>query len=196
MSEILSQFGERIDAFVDPVLWLVTARFGDKQSGLIATLVQKASVAPAFPRMLATISKNHYTWELIEQSRSFALHLFSEDQLAWVDRFGLHSGRDRNKFADLPTKPGTTGSPLLEDALLWIDCRVEACFDLGDRTTYLAEVVSANAGVSGLPLRLERTLKLLSDEQRNELKRRRAHDIALDNAAISAWRTRKEATTS
>jgi hypothetical protein len=61
MPKILTEFGDLLDSVLDPVLWVVTARFGDEQSGLIATFVQKASLVPALPRMVATISRHHYT---------------------------------------------------------------------------------------------------------------------------------------
>ena len=56
-------------------------------------------------------------------------------------RFGLRSGRDADKLAGLSMTTATTGSPILTDALGWLDCRVEARLDTGDRTVYLAEVV-------------------------------------------------------
>jgi flavin reductase (DIM6/NTAB) family NADH-FMN oxidoreductase RutF len=188
MPENLMDVGDLLDAALDPVLWLVTARFGDEQSGLIATFVQQASLVPAFPRMLVGIAKHHYTCALIEHSQSFALHLVGKTQLEWVDRFGLHSGRTSDKFTGVQSSRGTTGSPLLEDAILWMECRVEAALDAGDRTVYLAEVMSAGTGADDTPLRLKRMLELLSEQQRSELQRMTANDITLDSAAISAWR--------
>jgi flavin reductase (DIM6/NTAB) family NADH-FMN oxidoreductase RutF len=188
MPKNLTEFGDLLDTVVDPVLWVVTARFGDEQSGLIATFVQNASLVPSLPRMLAAIAKHHYTWNLIENSRSFALHLVGETRLEWVDRFGLHSGRMSDKFTNLQTTRGTTGSPLLEDAVLWMECRVEASLDTGDRTVYLAEVVDVGTGADDKPLRLKRMLELLPEHQRSELQRMTANDITLDTAAISAWR--------
>ena len=186
-----TEFDELLNSVLDPVLWAVTARFGDEQSGLIATFVQKASLVPARPRMVAAIARHHHTWGLIEGSQSFALHLVGETQLEWVDRFGLHSGRTSDKFAGLPTRRGTTGSPLLEDAILWMECRVEASLDTGDRTIYLAEIVSVGTGADDRPLRLKRMLELLPEHQRSELHQMTAKDIALDTAAIETWRTGK-----
>lgn len=40
----LTDFGDLLDTVLDPVLWVVTARFDNEQSGLIATFVQKASL--------------------------------------------------------------------------------------------------------------------------------------------------------
>lgn len=192
MPKNLTELGDLLDTVLDPFLWVVTARFGEEQSGLIATFVQKASLVPDVPRMVAALAKHHYTWKLIENSQSFALHLIGETRLDWVGRFGLHSGRIDDKFNDLQTRSGTTGSPLLEEAILWMECRVETTLDTGDRTIYLAEVVDAGTGVDDKPLRLKRMLELLPENQQSEHRRMTANDIALDAAAIGAWRVGKD----
>src|SRR5438876_6036148 len=126
---------------VDPALWLVTARAGDAQGGMIATFVNQASIAPEFPRMLVGLSHQHHTRQLVETSGGFALHLFEEDHLDWVWQFGLQSGWTVDKLHGVAFDIGTTGSPLLREARAWLDCRIEARLNTGDRTIYLAEVV-------------------------------------------------------
>ena len=98
------------------------------------------------------------------------------------------SGRDVDKFAGLTVHCGTTGSPLVQAALGWLDCRVEARFDTGDRTAYLAEVVEARLERRDPPLTMRRLLQLAPPEKLQELRRQREHDGALDAAAIRAWR--------
>ena len=133
---------------LDPPLWLVTAADGGRRGGMIATTATQASIVAEMPRQLLTVDKRHNTHALIEASGAFAMHLIDETQLELVWRFGLRSGRDVDKLAGLHVRTGTTGSPLLPEALAWFDCRVEARMDSGDRTIYLAEVVE---------VRLERT---------------------------------------
>src|SRR5207237_6014496 len=90
---------------------------GPARGGLVATFVQQASLVPRLPRFVVGIANQHHTGELIRRSRAFALHLLSEDELDWVPRFGLTSGRSGgDKFAGLRTAEGATGSPILEDA--------------------------------------------------------------------------------
>lgn len=175
-------------AQTDRELWLVTARAGARQGGLIATFVCHASLPPELPRVLVAIAKQHHTWQLIEDSGAFALHLVGEEQLDHVWRFGLASGRDVDKFAGRAVQQGTTGSPLLEDTLGWVDCRVEARFDTGDRTAYLAEVVDAQLHRRDPPLTMRRLLQLAPADKLQELRRQREHDSAVDAAAIRSWR--------
>jgi flavin reductase (DIM6/NTAB) family NADH-FMN oxidoreductase RutF len=175
---------------LDRELWLVTAQVGPRRGGLIATFVSNASLVPDLPRMLIGIAKQHHTWDLIEAAGAFAMHLFGEDHLDWVWRFGLASGRGRDKLAGLPTTSGATGSPLLEDALAWLDCRVEARMDTGDRMVFLGEVVDGARLRAGTALSFQRMLKLAPPDKRVALKEGMVLDAAVDAAAIRVWRTR------
>jgi len=175
-------------AWLDRELWLVTAAAGGRRGGLIATFVNEASIVAELPRMLVGLAKQHYTHELVEASGAFALHLLGEDQLEWVWRFGLQSGRSADKFADLDVETAATGSPLLKNAVGWLDCRVEERLDGGDRTVYLAEVVQTQVTHFSQPLTLQRLLQLAPPDRLRELKRQRHADADLDAAAVRAWR--------
>src|SRR5262249_38705083 len=126
-------------AWIDREIWLVTAQADSRRGGLIATFVNPASVVPDMPRLVGGLGRSHHTWELVESSSAFALHLLGEQHLDWVWRFGLQSGRDVDKFDGLKWTAGPTGSPILADAIGWMDCRVEVRQHTGDRTLYLAE---------------------------------------------------------
>jgi len=182
-----------ISAFLsqlDREIWLVTAQAGPRRGGLAAIWVSAASIVPHLPRVLVGIAKQHHTWELIETSHAFALHLLGEEHLDWVWRFGLRSGRDTDKLAGLATQTGATGTPLLPDALAWLDCRVEARLDTGDRTVYLAEVVAGAQQRTAPPLTTRRMVQLAPAEKLVELREGLERDARVDAAAIEAWRGR------
>src|SRR5262249_21664529 len=134
---------ESLIARLDPPLWLVTSSAGQRRGGLVATFVIQASIVPGCPRMLVGIAKQHHTWQVIEEANAFALHLLGEANLPLVWRFGLHSGHETDKWNGLSIVSSPNGSPLLEAALGWLDCSVEAKLDSGDRTVYLGHVGAA-----------------------------------------------------
>ena len=174
--------------WLDRELWLVTAAADGRRSGLIATFVSEASIAPELPRVLVGLAKQHQTHALVESAGAFALHLLGEDQIDWVWRFGLKSGRSADKFAGLDVQTADTGSPLLSGAVGWLDCRVEDRLDTGDRTVFLAEVVQSQVTHFSQPLTLQRLMHLAPPDRLRELKRRRHADADVDAAAILAWR--------
>jgi flavin reductase (DIM6/NTAB) family NADH-FMN oxidoreductase RutF len=173
---------------LDRELWLVTAQSGARRGGLIATFVGQASIVPELPRMLVGLAKAHHTRELVEQSGAFGLHLLGEEHLDWVWRFGLRSGRDGDKLDGLSVRPGPSGAPRLADARGWLDCRVEARLDTGDRTVYLAEVLDAQAPDPRPILTVSRMIERTPADRRDELQEQMLRDGAGDAAAIRAWR--------
>jgi flavin reductase (DIM6/NTAB) family NADH-FMN oxidoreductase RutF len=172
----------------DRELWLLTAAAGGRRGGLIATFVSEASIVPDLPRVVVGIAKQHHTHALIEAAGAFALHLIGEGHLDWVWQFGLRSGRELDKLAGLSTTVAATGSPILADALGWLDCRVEARLSTGDRTVYLAAVVREESVRGGAPLTARRLIELAPPQYLRELKEQMTRDIAIDEAAIRAWR--------
>src|SRR4051812_21232342 len=100
---------------LDRELWIITARVGERCSGLVASYVSKVSLVPELPRVTIAIAKHHFTHELIEASNAFSMHLVGEDQLDWVWRFGIRSGRDVDKLRGLAMRTCASGSPILTE---------------------------------------------------------------------------------
>jgi flavin reductase (DIM6/NTAB) family NADH-FMN oxidoreductase RutF len=180
-------------ALTDREVWLLTSRVADARAGLIATFVNQASIVPELPRVIVGLAKQHQTCDAIERSRGFVLHLLTEDQIERVWRFGLQSGRDADKWEGLSCDDRAAGGPRLTDALAWLDCRVEASLDIGDRTVYAAEVVAGGIERAGSPLTMRRLIQLAPPERFRELKDGLLRDATVDAAAIRAWRASRAA---
>jgi flavin reductase (DIM6/NTAB) family NADH-FMN oxidoreductase RutF len=182
----------RVFELYDPPLWLVTATHAQHRGGLIATFAVRASIVANLPRMVLGVAKQHHTWRLIEGAGGFALHLLHPNQVDLALRFGLTSGHQADKFADLPSAATPAGQPWIRAALAWLDCRVEARMDSGDRTIYLAAVTdggtdpTASAGLA--PLTVRTLYTAAPPEQRAKLDALYARDGQVDAAAILAWR--------
>src|SRR5690242_1935253 len=93
---------------LDREVWVVTARAGSRRGALIATFVSQASLAPTYPRVIVGLARQHHTWELVEESGAFALHLIGEEHIKWVWQLGMTSGRGIDKLAGFNV--GTRGA--------------------------------------------------------------------------------------
>ncbi|MFO0788941.1 MAG: flavin reductase family protein [Pirellulales bacterium] len=175
-------------------LWLVSAAHADRRTALIAANVDSVSLVPELPRVTVAIAKHHFTHDLIEASDHFAMQLVDEPNIDWVYRFGITTGRDTDKFAGLDTATTPHGSPILTAAANWLDCRIEARFDTGDRTLYLAEVLDAHLNRHAAGLSIKRLLELAPPDKLQAMHAAMSHDIPLDRAAIQSYRNRYTAT--
>ncbi len=86
---------------------------------------------------------------------------------------------------------GATGSPLLTEARSWLDCRVEAKLNTGDRTIYLAEVIDAYYSKGARFLTVQRLLQLAPADKLRLLDELHDRDAVRDAEAIRAWRKEK-----
>lgn len=129
----------------------VTTTAGGRANGLISLSAGSGSVLREAPRVQISLAKRNLTHDLVTESGVFAMHLLAggddEDvraaSLAIITTLGGSSGRDGDKLATLDTKPGVTGSPILTDALSYVEGRVVAALDTGESTLFLADVVAA-----------------------------------------------------
>jgi flavin reductase (DIM6/NTAB) family NADH-FMN oxidoreductase RutF len=172
----------------DREVWVVTAAAGNRRGGLLATWVSEASIDREHPTVLAGIAPNHFTAELIDAAGGFAAHLLRADQIALALDFALGSGRDRDKLQGLAVTIHQTGSPVLHDCLAWLDCRVYARLEAGDRIYYWADAVAAGCRGSQRPLTQAGLLAAANDEQHRLLRDDLRHDVALQRPWAAAWR--------
>ncbi|QDU39136.1 High molecular weight rubredoxin [Maioricimonas rarisocia] len=174
---------------LDPEVWLLTSAADHERGGLICTSVMNASIVPDMPRIVVGLARQHRTWQLVDASGRFVLHLLRADQIELVRRFGMQSQRDVDKFAELEVGRSPEGCPVLRDVAGWLECRVESGLDAGDRTHFLAEVTNGSPPAADIALlRMQGLLTTAPDEMRAELKRQLERDGAIDRQAISAWR--------
>jgi flavin reductase (DIM6/NTAB) family NADH-FMN oxidoreductase RutF len=169
-------------------VWIVTAGHEGHRAGLVATWVLQASIDPESPLLVTGIAPNHFTAELIQRSRSFAAHLIPLQRIDLAERFGVGSSRSHDKFAGLEVRSEQTGSPILAAALAWLDCRLVAEYDAGDRVYFWGEVVGGGQGQPGAPLTERVLFSAAGPELLQRLSADRGADIVVQRPLRQKWR--------
>ena len=181
---------DRLFQQCDPEIWIITARSQQRKSGLVATYVTQASITEN-PRIMVGLAHHHFTQRLIAESGAFCAHLMTEEQIEWVWRFGTCSGRNVEKFDGVEELPTLGPAPILAGSPGWLECRVEATLDTGDRMWYLADVVKSCCESDFRPLTIGRVLALVDDAKREKLDLQLSEDAVVDQQAIVQWRDRR-----
>ncbi|HMC42383.1 MAG TPA: flavin reductase family protein [Acidimicrobiales bacterium] len=122
-------------------LYVVGARAGQRRNAMTLNF---ASQVATDPKMIAiSVWKEAVTHELVGEGRVFVLNLIDREESAIVRKFVKpvdvdEAGRTLNGF---PFHDGPGGAPVLDQAVAWIDCRVEKDLDCGDHTLFVGEVL-------------------------------------------------------
>jgi flavin reductase len=130
---------------------VVAARHGPLLAGMTANAIASISIDP--PLMMASISRRAETHVAVVGSHAFALSVLASDQQDLAECFAQPTTADKLKrFCDAPWHEAETGSPILEGALAYFDCRLTARHDGGDHTIFLGEIVAAGYREDADPL--------------------------------------------
>jgi len=78
------------------------------------------------------------TWPLIEAAGRFCANVVGDHQ---EDLCRLFAMKGIDRFASCGWQPGLSGAPRLDDAVAWIDCRVDQVVPTGDHWLVLGRVL-------------------------------------------------------
>lgn len=120
-------------------VYVVGAAHGGQRDAFTAAWVMQVSFDP----LLLAISMNpgNASAPLVHAAGAFTVSVLKRGQLDLARRFGTRSGRDEDKLAGVPWHPGRRGAPVLDDALAYFDCELEASYPAGDHELVLGRVV-------------------------------------------------------
>jgi len=142
---------------------------GHSPNGQCLDAAMQITNAP--PRIAIGVGKKSLTHAMIAATGRFVLNAIDRSggvvaseglttppkDKGWMDvvkRFGFQSGRDVDKFADLPHEKTDGGIPILKDAKAFYECTVlpEFTVDLETHTLFVASVDRAGTKEDGEPL--------------------------------------------
>ena len=130
---------------------VVAARSGPLLAGMTANAVATVSIDP--PLIVASLNRRSETHRAIIESHSFAVSILSVDQRAIAECFAQPiTAAKVNRFCDAAWHEAETGSPILDGAIAYFDCRLVERHPGGDHTMFIGEIVAAGFEEAGEPL--------------------------------------------
>jgi flavin reductase (DIM6/NTAB) family NADH-FMN oxidoreductase RutF len=122
----------------------------DASGGRLAlTVGSLASLSLEPPLVGVAIGREAAMHELLREAGAFGISLLAGDQ----DGLAQHFARGVPPIAlweGVGWKPGVeTGSPLLDGAVGWLECRLDAEYPAGDHTLFVGKVVAVEPGCPG-----------------------------------------------
>ena len=130
---------------------VVAARNGPLLAGMTANAIASISIEP--PLMMASINRRSETHTAVVGSHAFAISVLAAAQRSLAECFAQPTSAEKLKrFCDAAWHEAETGSPILEGALAYFDCRLTARHDGGDHTIFIGEIVAAGYREDAEPL--------------------------------------------
>jgi flavin reductase (DIM6/NTAB) family NADH-FMN oxidoreductase RutF len=127
----------------------VTTVLNGRENGLMSLSAGSAGIIFEAPRVTISLTKYNLTHDMVLESGVFAMHLLGNDEdlidksLEILMGLGGASGRDGDKMKAFRTKPGVTGTPILLDALAYVEARVTGSLDNDENTIFVGDVVAS-----------------------------------------------------
>ncbi|WP_252234069.1 flavin reductase [Clostridium sp. ZS1] len=133
-------------------VYILTTEVDGKMNGCIINTLSQVTQEPM--RVSVTVLKENFTNELIKKSNKFSVSIVDKNaSLNTIAHFGYRSGRDVDKFKDMPYILDELNNPAVEkDCIATLSCKVVKNIDLGTHNMFIAEVVNAKKLNNGEPM--------------------------------------------
>lgn len=145
-----TDFRSTVGSFATGVTVVTT--YGEEHGyGMTANAFSSVSLDP--PLVLVCVMANSEGSRHIERNRCFAVNVLHAEQEPLSRYFASRDRpRGRDAFREVAHRAGESGSPILDGAVGYLDCRLHAIHDAGDHQILIGEVLELGFDPEGQPL--------------------------------------------
>lgn len=136
------------DELLNKVTWkipnalaLIGSGAGEERNGMTASWITQLSMDPVL--IGVGVDKEAVTHRLIADGGSFTVNLWDAADTRVFVKFSKPAADDGATLNGRPVRNATTGAPVFDEALAWMDCELRHQLDLGTHTLFVGEVVDA-----------------------------------------------------
>jgi flavin reductase (DIM6/NTAB) family NADH-FMN oxidoreductase RutF len=116
-------------------------------AGMVVGSFTSVSLDP--PLIAFFPDKSSSSWPRIERAGTFCVNILGEDQESVCRRFAAKAA---DKFEGQQHRPASSGSPIIQDVVAWIDCDLDSVQEAGDHYIVLGRVRDLQIESPRLPL--------------------------------------------
>ena len=122
-------------------LALVGSCAGGERNAMTASWITQLSMEPVL--IGVAVDNDAVTHRLISEGGSFTVNLWDARDTRVFVKFSKPAQDDGATLNGRPVRPATTGAPVFDEALAWMDCEVRHRHDMGTHTLFVGEIVDA-----------------------------------------------------
>jgi flavin reductase (DIM6/NTAB) family NADH-FMN oxidoreductase RutF len=136
------------DELLNKITWkipnalaLVGSKAGDERNAMTTSWITQVAMEPVL--IAVGVDNAAVTRRLIADGGSFTVNLWNAEETKVFVKFSKPAVDDGAALNGRPVRAATTGAPVFEEAVAWMDCEVRQAIDLGSHTLFIGEIVDA-----------------------------------------------------
>src|SRR3989338_3180412 len=123
-------------------LYIVGVKLDSQLNAFTGSWLTQVSFTP--PLIALGIRRDSHSFVMVEKTRVFSINFLGKDQKKLAEHFVKPATVIGEKLKDVPYRLGRTGTPILEDAIAYVECEVREIANAhGDPAVVIGEVVEA-----------------------------------------------------
>lgn len=130
-------------------LFVVTAKFNDKEDAVLASWVNQCSFDP--PALTVALGLTRQARLLVEASKSFIVNVLGKDSNNLMKHFFKAPAEGVSIFDGLNVGKGLHDIKILNDAVAYVECELRQQSAFGDHVVYVGEIVGGKMLKGGDP---------------------------------------------
>lgn len=131
-------------------MFVVTARRGEAETGMLASWVQQCSFDP--PQLSVALKMGREIADWLPEGAAFIVNILDDTQTDMIIHFGRGFSNKEMAFTDVEVERLDGGPPILKDALAFLECRVAGHYSTGDHELVIGRIVTGRLLDEGHPM--------------------------------------------
>ena len=131
-------------------VYIVGVKQGAQLNAFTATWFTQVSFTP--PLVALGIKRDSHSLDMIRQEQVFSVNFLGKEGKPLAEHFVKPATVVGEKLKDVKHRVGATGTPILDEAIAFVECRVrEIANQHGDHAIVIGEVVEAGVNTKDAP---------------------------------------------
>jgi flavin reductase (DIM6/NTAB) family NADH-FMN oxidoreductase RutF len=131
-------------------LFVVTARSGEQETGMLASWVQQCSFDP--PQVSVAVRRDRDVVAWLTPGAALTVNILDATQTDMIVHFGRGFPPAAPAFEGLDVERPGGAPPVLTDSLAYLECRVVERLPAGDHDLFIARIVGGRVLSEGQPM--------------------------------------------
>ena len=131
-------------------LYVIGVKDGDAHHAFTGSWFSQCSMKP--PRVMLGVRHGTHSLDMLKHGKVFSVNWLAKHDKKILEQFFKPTPSSGNRFGDLTYQLKKTGTPILDNAVAFLECEVVHVHDAGDHSIVVGEVINAEVLREDAPL--------------------------------------------